>query len=80
MDHATKFHLDNAIVCIIIAGSYQFARNIAFLPTTTGGVLNPAIALGNIMVSVIDSVGGLTWIWIYVGFPFAGALVANILA
>ena len=47
-------------------------------PSYSGnGVLNPAIGMATTLVMSFDggNTAGLKWFWIYVGFPFAGALV-----
>lgn len=84
-DERLHFSKEATINCFIIASSYVAARSIVngvSLATITayyGACLNPAVAIGISLNSVLDDAGAtFTWFWIYWLMPFAGSILAII--
>lgn len=80
-DERLYFSRENAINCFIIASSYVTSRTIVngYYPkgiSTYGACLNPAVAVGISLVSVMKDAGTtFKWFWIYWLMPLAGTLV-----
>jgi len=81
-----KLSNDPAITTMIISGCYVVAMYIGFsavAPMMVVSSLNPAVSFGMI-VAVVFKPGkgiqnsGMTWAWIYLVFPWVGAIVAVI--
>jgi len=82
-DERLKFSNENAINCFIIAAAYTSSRSIvngvSFSVSTYGACLNPAIAVGVTLNSLITWPGdSLKWFWIYWLLPFAGSILSII--
>jgi len=86
-DEKLYFSKEQALNCLIIASSYIAARSIVYgtgnSPTTTisyyGPCLNPAIAIGISLVTLMFEVGTtFKWFWLYWFMPFVGSLIAII--
>ena len=65
---------------MIIAATYFSALIMVGSPDVGGfGVLNPAIALTTAFVMTFGGVSyGMKWFWIYLSFPFLGAIIGII--
>lgn len=76
----TKISADPAITAIIIAASYLASLILSAPPNISFACLNPAIGFSTTIVMSFykDGTTGLAWIWVYVGFPFAGSIIAAI--
>lgn len=83
------FSNEKAINCFIIASSYVAARAMFYgstqcfssgcdtTPSDYGACLNPAIAIGITLSSIIgNGFGALEFVWIYPLMPFVGSLAA----
>lgn len=80
-DERLHFSKENAINMFVIASIYQSSRQIVNGTTiaisTYGACLNPAIAVGITLFSMIGNAGEtFKWFWIYWGMPFAGSALA----
>jgi glycerol uptake facilitator-like aquaporin len=81
-DERMHYSKEPAINCFIISSSYNAARAIfnGVGDTVTypyGACLNPAIAVGITLASLINTGGkAFTYFWIYPVMPFAGAIGA----
>jgi glycerol uptake facilitator-like aquaporin len=80
-DERLHFSKEPAINCFIIAASYVSARSIVngttFTISTYGACLNPAVAVGITLNSMMQTPGdSLKWFWLYWLLPFAGSLLA----
>lgn len=78
-DERLYFSRENAINCFIIASSYVAARSIVngsnSVISTYGACLNPAVAVGITLVSVMKDVGEtFKWFWLYWLVPLGGSL------
>lgn len=83
-DERLHFSKENAINCFIIAAAYVAARTIVngsrlMYITSFGACLNPAVAVGITLVSVMNDAGTtFTWFWLYWLMPFVGSIIAII--
>lgn len=82
-DERLQFSKENAINCFIIACAYVSSRAIVngsiFGISTYGACLNPAIAVGITLNSVINWAGEtFKWFWIYWLMPLVGSIIAII--
>ena len=81
-DERMHYSKEPAINCFIISSSYNAARAIfngvsSGVTTPYGACLNPAIAVGITLGSLISTGGkAFTYFWIYPVMPFAGAMGA----
>lgn len=82
-DERLHYSKENAINCFIIAASYCAARSIVngsvpFLRISTyGACLNPAVAVGislNSLINYADTT--FKWFWLYWFMPFVGSIIA----
>lgn len=59
--------------------SATFCCCLSMTSLITGGSLNPAIGLAINLTMLFDSYeGAMNWVWIYLIFPFVGALLSII--
>lgn len=59
--------------------SATFCCCLSMTTLITGGSLNPAIGLAINLTMLFDSYpGAMNWVWIYLIFPFVGALLSII--
>ena len=82
-DERLYFSKENAINCFIIASAYVAARTIVNGASpgisTFGACLNPAVAVGVTLVSVMQDPGTIfKWFWLYWLLPFGGSICAII--
>jgi glycerol uptake facilitator-like aquaporin len=85
-DERLHFSNENAINCFIISCAYVASRTIVngsraglFAISTYGACLNPAVAVGVTLVSLMDDFGAtLSWFWLYWLLPFGGSIIAII--
>jgi glycerol uptake facilitator-like aquaporin len=88
-DERLYFSKENAINCFIIASAYCAAREIVngvnvssnymVAVSSMGACLNPAIAVGVTLASIIVNPGeSLKWFWLYWGCPMIGSVVCII--
>ncbi|MFO0005940.1 MAG: aquaporin, partial [bacterium] len=79
-DERLYFSKESIINCLIIASSYVAARSIvegSGSISTFGACLNPAVAVGISLVSLLSDPGStFAWFWIYYFMPLAGSLIA----
>lgn len=81
-DERMHYSKEPAINCFIISSSYNAARAIfngvnGSVTFPYGACLNPAIAVGITLTSIINNGGkAFTYVWIYPVMPFAGAIGA----
>lgn len=79
-DERLYFSKETAINCLIISSSYIAARSIVngVVPISTfGACMNPAVAIGIALVSMVsDPVETFAWFWIYWFMPFLGSFIS----
>lgn len=80
-DDRLKFSNENAINCFIIASAYVSSRAIVNGSTpkisTYGACLNPAVAVGITLNSVMTNAGEtFKWFWLYWLMPLVGSVIA----
>ena len=82
-DERLHFSKEPTINCFIIASSYVAARSIvngvntSLITANYGACLNPAVAVGIALNSVLSDAGAtFSWFWIYWLLPFAGSVLA----
>ena len=81
-DERLHFSKEATINCFIIASSYVAARSIVNgvkldLISSYGACLNPAVAVGISLNSVINNPGStFSWFWIYWFMPFVGSILS----
>lgn len=80
-DERLHFSKENAINMFIIASIYQASRQMvngaSAAISTYGACLNPAIAVGITLFSLIGNAGDtFKWFWIYWAMPFVGSILA----
>jgi glycerol uptake facilitator-like aquaporin len=77
-EEETKLSKDPAISAMIISASYVAAILMSSPPDKVMACLNPAIGISTIIVQTFipDGTQGITWIWLYGGFPLIGGVVA----
>jgi len=80
-----RLHFSNieALNCFIISASYVASRSIvngaSGAISSYGACLNPAIAVGISLNSIISNPGdSLKWFWLYWLLPFCGSILAII--
>lgn len=84
-DERLHFSKENAINCFIMSASYCASRSIVNGESILGGIstygacLNPAIAFGITMCTIINDAGNtMKWFWIYWLMPFVGSILSII--
>lgn len=79
-EEKTKLSSDPAITALIIAAAYVAALLMSSPPDQVMACLNPAIGISTTIVMAFggDGAQGVTWIWLYAGFPLIGGLVSVI--
>ena len=82
-----KLSNDPAITTMIISGCYVVAMRIGISPKSAMQIIpsqNPAVSLGMMTAAVFDTqktqkFDGMSWAWIYLVFPWVGAILAVII-
>jgi glycerol uptake facilitator-like aquaporin len=82
-DERLHYSKENAINCFIIASAYCASRSIVngtvplAVISSYGACLNPAIAIGITLNSVINYANvSFKWFWLYWLMPFVGSIIA----
>ena len=75
-EEKTKFTKDSAVQTIILAGSYLGSMLLAGskIPLLKASPVNPAVSISILFFN--SSKNAWKCFWIFLGFPFAGAILA----